>query len=505
MNRTSLRVLVLTCALAVGALALMPLATPLVERAALPVTLPWWSLAPVYLLVMLTPILYEVRGEVRSFSLTQLAVATGLVFLNPWQHLAARIIGAAAYAVPVRRQPPSKAASNVAMAALEVATASAAAAAFAPATGPGPRLWVALLVALLVAEVTGFLVMQVLFGIIGVHQTREAVRNGGLSVLAGTGVFTGVAIVVVAAAWTDLWTAAVGGVVGLALALGYRQHRRLAADQQQNAELHQFIKGLGPLDLDSADSQDVLNRARLLLHAEHLDLALQAPTGWKRYGDSQHEAAVILIGDDSELDLTHRTRAALLEDNDHMSAPLVVSQEILGVLTVSARMGNARPFGLKDLRLLETLATELAAALERGRLQRDLALAATTDALTRLPNLNEITHRLNTMLASEREGVLVATCSVDSFREVNDTLGHQVGDDLLREVTRRLLLSYPDALIGRIGGGRFAVAVPAAPLGGDPSMFGLGLRAQTPETKTAPRGSRFREMVEPNGIEPSTS
>jgi diguanylate cyclase (GGDEF)-like protein len=82
------------------------------------------------------------------------------------------------------------------------------------------------------------------------------------------------------------------------------------------------------------------------------------------------------------------------------------------------------------------------------------------------------------MLAEESEGVLVAALAVDSFREVNDTLGHQVGDDLLREVTRRLQLSYPDALIGRIGGGRFAVAMSAKALGGDPSMFGLSLRAQ---------------------------
>jgi len=477
MTRTSLRVLVLTCALVVGTLALTRLATPLVESSALPVTLPWWALVPAYLAAALLPIVYEVRGEVRNFSLTQLALAIGLVFVNPWAHLAARVIAAAVDSGPVRRQHPTKAAFNIAICCFEVATASAFASVFAPVARPGGALWLALLVALLLSELMTFLAMQLLFAAIGVHQSRETVRSTLLGVLAASGIFAGVAIVVVAAAWTDLWTAAVGAVIGLALALGYRQHRRLTADQQQNTELHQFLQGLGPVDLTTNESQDVLQRARLLLHAEHLVLSVQGPDGWQHHSDHDARSGT-LVQLSREVELSTRTRAAALERDDHMSAPLVGAQEILGVLTVSSRMGKARPFGLRDLRLLETLATELAAAVERGRLQRELALAATTDALTRLPNLSETTQQLNTMLAVEREGVLVATLAVDSFREVNDTLGHQVGDDLLREVTRRLQLSYPEALIGRIGGGRFAVAVASAPLGGDPSMFGLGLRAQ---------------------------
>jgi diguanylate cyclase (GGDEF)-like protein len=476
-SRTTFRVLLLTAALVAVTFVLMPLAEPLVEPSALPVSLPWWSLAPAYLLVSLLPIFYETRGEVRSFSLTQLALATGLVFVAPWWHLLARVTGAATYVLAVRRQPPTKAAFNIAQASFEVATASAVASLFAPTSGPGPRLWFALLVALLASEVSGFLVMQVLFGALGVTQPLEALRSAALGVIAATGVFTGVGIVVVAAAWTDPWTAAVGAAVGCAMAIGYRQHRRLAADQQQNASLHQFLQGLGPVDLDSEDSRDVLQQVRLLLHAEHLDLALQGPDGWLHYGD--HDTEVDATVDPAlELELLSRTRASLLEGNDHMSAPLMGAQDMLGVLTVSARMGNARPFGLRDLRMLETLATELAAAVERGRLQRQLALAATTDALTHLPNLNETTQQLNALLAAVDDDVLVTTCAVDSFREVNDTLGHQVGDDLLREVTRRLELSYPEALIGRIGGGRFCVAVPASAYGGDPSMFGLGIRAQ---------------------------
>lgn len=160
-----------------------------------------------------------------------------------------------------------------------------------------------------------------------------------------------------------------------------------------------------------------------------------------------------------------------------MATPLLGMNGLIGVLTVHDRMGSVRGFDMGDLRLLETVATELATALERGKLLGDLELAATTDPLTNLPNLSDVTRRLDAELRNHAS-LLVAAIAVDSFREVNDTLGHQVGDDLLVEVTQRLARSHPHAIVGRIGGGRFAVAVHSGDSWGDPSMFGLGLRAQ---------------------------
>jgi hypothetical protein len=138
--RTSARVLGLTAALSAGTLALMPLGSPLVDPSALPVSLPWWTLIPAFLAVMLLPISYEVRGEVRNVSLTQLALAVGLVFVSPWLLLLARVLVAAAYSVPIRRHPPTQAAVNNALCGFEVATAVAIASFFAPLSGPGPEL-----------------------------------------------------------------------------------------------------------------------------------------------------------------------------------------------------------------------------------------------------------------------------------------------------------------------------------------------------------------------------
>jgi diguanylate cyclase (GGDEF)-like protein len=128
-----------------------------------------------------------------------------------------------------------------------------------------------------------------------------------------------------------------------------------------------------------------------------------------------------------------------------------------------------------DLRLLETVGAELGTALDRGRLLTDLARSATTDALTALPNLPETTRRLHELLSQEQD-VVVAALTVLSFREVNDTLGRELGDQLLLEVSRRLSAACPDAVVGRVGGARFVVALPSAAVGEDAEHFGLSLR-----------------------------
>jgi hypothetical protein len=134
-------------------------------------------------------------------------------------------------------------------------------------------------------------------------------------------------------------------------------------------------------------------------------------------------------------------------------------------------------FDMGDLRLLETIGAELSTALERGRLHEELQLAATTDPLTGLPNLADTTRRLRDLLDQHPDGVLVATVAVDSFREVNDTLGHQV---VTSSSSRSPAGSCcPSRRVGRSHRRRrFAVAVPSLAAGHDPEMFGLGMQVQ---------------------------
>jgi len=87
--------------------------------------------------------------------------------------------------------------------------------------------------------------------------------------------------------------------------------------------------------------------------------------------------------------------------------------------------------------------------------------AATHDSLTDLPNRTLFLDRLDQALIRARRGVerfAVAVLDVDRFKAVNDTLGHAVGDEVLRLVARRLLACVREVdTVARLGGDEFAL------------------------------------------------
>jgi diguanylate cyclase (GGDEF)-like protein len=106
----------------------------------------------------------------------------------------------------------------------------------------------------------------------------------------------------------------------------------------------------------------------------------------------------------------------------------------------------------------------LLSLLQRDRTEQlDRAIAlATHDPLTGLANRTLFFDRLDEQLATHRS-TAVLLIDLDRFKEVNDTLGHALGDDLLVEVGHRLrpLLAGPET-VARFGGDEFAVFIEAA-------------------------------------------
>ncbi len=99
-------------------------------------------------------------------------------------------------------------------------------------------------------------------------------------------------------------------------------------------------------------------------------------------------------------------------------------------------------------------------ALTRSR--GELAYLAHHDSLTRLPNRRMIEMQLAALLndAAGPQGSLLLL-DLDAFKNVNDSLGHAAGDELLRLVAERLqLVLSSDALLGRVGGDEFMVLAP---------------------------------------------
>ncbi|MFT4191045.1 MAG: GGDEF and EAL domain-containing protein [Comamonas sp.] len=115
-------------------------------------------------------------------------------------------------------------------------------------------------------------------------------------------------------------------------------------------------------------------------------------------------------------------------------------------------------------RLVNTCTHLCALALEREYARRRIRHLAFYDALTGLPNRSLLQAQVDQLLAAAGHGheqVALLFIDLDRFKQVNDSLGHAAGDELLRQVTHRLRGALQaDEIAGRQAGDEFVVALP---------------------------------------------
>lgn len=106
---------------------------------------------------------------------------------------------------------------------------------------------------------------------------------------------------------------------------------------------------------------------------------------------------------------------------------------------------------------------------------RFLKHQAMHDVLTGLPNRHQIRHHAHELLIrsrSEKRPMIACLIDLDNFKEVNDTFGHLVGDQLLNAVARRLSAKLGGSgTIGRLGGDEFIVLAEGAAIFNGPNGF----------------------------------
>ena len=146
-------------------------------------------------------------------------------------------------------------------------------------------------------------------------------------------------------------------------------------------------------------------------------------------------------------------------------APLVAAGAPIGTLNVW-REGQDPSFEREEAQLIRRFATLAAMAYDNARRREQLSQLALTDDLTGLPNRRHFQERLSAELARVgREAVPVSLLllDVDDFKSVNDTLGHQAGDAVLRNLAGVLRDGVRIADVPcRTGGEEFAVILPGA-------------------------------------------
>jgi diguanylate cyclase (GGDEF)-like protein/PAS domain S-box-containing protein len=102
---------------------------------------------------------------------------------------------------------------------------------------------------------------------------------------------------------------------------------------------------------------------------------------------------------------------------------------------------------------------------ERMAHEKKLEAFALYDPLTHLPNRRLLSERLNLSMANsirEEKSLAVLMLDLDKFKDVNDTFGHGVGDELLKEAAQRLvrMVRRKTDTVARLGGDEFAVLLP---------------------------------------------
>ncbi|BCJ49002.1 hypothetical protein Asp14428_04770 [Actinoplanes sp. NBRC 14428] len=199
---------------------------------------------------------------------------------------------------------------------------------------------------------------------------------------------------------------------------------------------------------------------------------------------------ILIVGDEDEIRYASPSAGPVLGRPDLTGSPLIrlvadTHHDELAALLVRARAGNRDGTDLTvvcaDRRLLQVeciardlrddptvrgLVLTVRDVTERRRLENDLAHQAFHDGLTGLANRALFRDRLEQAFAAAVSagtelGVLFV--DLDDFKEVNDTLGHAVGDQLLVAVARRIAQAIgPRDTAARMGGDEFAVLVAEA-------------------------------------------
>jgi two-component system cell cycle response regulator len=141
-------------------------------------------------------------------------------------------------------------------------------------------------------------------------------------------------------------------------------------------------------------------------------------------------------------------------------------EDLLTALDAGADDYLVKPFDAAELRARLHVGRRILAAQDELIAAREaLRYQATHDPLTGLWNHGEVLNILDREMDRafrSRQPVAVLMVDIDHFKEVNDRYGHLMGDEVLREASRRLLSCVrPYDAVGRYGGEEFMIVVPA--------------------------------------------
>ncbi|MBF0183708.1 MAG: GGDEF domain-containing protein [Magnetococcales bacterium] len=161
----------------------------------------------------------------------------------------------------------------------------------------------------------------------------------------------------------------------------------------------------------------------------------------------------------SSVDAQHEVTFAGIKPHGHYCVPIMVQKRLLGVLNLYVEDGYKE--NPEERAFLTTVANTLAGIIERKSVEEEIARLARYDSLTGVFNRHSFQEHLQRSMAiarRKRQSIAILFLDLDQFKPINDHYGHATGDELLRQVSQRILDAVRATdVVSRFGGDEFCV------------------------------------------------
>ncbi len=415
---------------------------------------------------------FQFRREAIAFSLSEVPLAVSLVFLTPSVALSVRLGVSFIVLLLYRRPAAHKLTFNISLFAVELATAYLIFFTFIWQWGDSQTVVVP---AALVALVIPSIISSVLVSVVISRYEGDLVNRVVSELRLAWWLFAvnaSIGGMVVALSLVTPWLIVVGLIpVG---ALWYVLKAFGAVDQQLRDldAVHGFTgrvgRSLDPQEIADAAASEAARLLRcdaaavVLFEGESEFVRSSVGPPLIRLPDGRHDPMWAPAFEANVAQLVSVESGVARPDprGDLITSPISDETGAIGLLVFGGRTGVTGRFTDGDVARVQNLTEQLASSLRRGMLHQRIETEARHDGLTGLPNRTAFERHVIELLDDyDGSGVLfLLMLDLDRFKEVNDTLGHHAGDELLVEFARRMTARLgPDDKMARLAGDEFAI------------------------------------------------